>query len=586
MPLVRVLSWNIYHFSTNRAGAALAGANAHRCNIILDEVHPAGAPPNYDLFIVIEVTVNKPTAYANVGNLAVAGATGGMNATQQLKAQLQARAAAGGGGGGTWEVVPPVFQTVRKFAEAISIFFHSPTLVLTGPLQDVTILAGSPWRTPATLHGAGGTWKGQARFWTGGVGPEKVFDQNPQRRPYMVNFTAGGVAFSVVSHHSPSPKGPANVRAQQGTAALAEIEEITTLRANPVIITGDFNCCTANPCPNNGCFAGDQNAQDELTGPGGAAYQHTKDALIVMHKAIEATNAAETAAFEHAQAVAATAVANAAGAALAANNARNATIAAGQRTTEAIVAHGRVTAVPVGAAGAGAAASAPPALTGAHVADALAYKNLALAARNQLLLMSGFYNAATTAFLQNYSQAIASAAAAIDTPGVAGAHAVNAGNFANLAVGAVAGVPVPSAAAAAAGVMGGGNAIALAQAGGAINGAAGVTLAKNARDAIRTVASQIYTSHVYMALSSLKGAAARPLSYKNHAFDHVLTIGAVEVTNAEVRDLVPATITAYHAVAYAPGMALNSFRAGFKYIAIWGKRGVSDHLPVRAHVTI
>jgi hypothetical protein len=601
MPLIRVLSWNIYHFSTSRAGGALAApATAHRCNIILDEVHPNGAARNYDLFIIIETQTDKPAGYVNVGALANSGPTGGMMATQQLLAQLQARqlAFAPLGGAGDWAVVPPVYLTALTYTEAISVFFHTGVLTLTGPLTDLAIVAPSPWHTPATQNVAGGTFKGQARFYDGAVLPTEIlFDVNNQRRPYRVTFTAGGTAFSIVSHHSPKPSAAGgNATAQQGTSNLANIREITTLRANPVIITGDFNCCTMNPCPNAGCYGNDLTAQDTLTGPGGASYAFTSDALIVMAKAIAATTAAEAAFTHHANA--ALAAANAAVARAEAVNARNEAITAGTRANEAIAAHTRVVGAlhatvvngtPPAVAAAGAAAvSALGQLPATYIAEALAYRALAINARDAVVTMSNHYNAATTTFLQNYANAIAHAVSAIDNPGASGGHAVNTGNAANAAVGAINGIPVPSAAVAVAAVTGFGNAIPLALAGGAVNGAPGVALARNARDAVLRVANQIYASHIFRELSSLKAAAARPTGidgYRNHAFDHILTIGAVEVTGARVVDLIPPVMNQYH-VAFLVGMNLGTFQAGYKYYSIWGQKGVSDHLPVRADVTI
>jgi hypothetical protein len=210
--------------------------------------------------------------------------------------------------------------------------------------------------------------------------------------------------------------------------------------------------------------------------------------------------------------------------------------------------------------------------------------------------MSDHYNANTTTFLENYADAVHHCANAIDNPAGSAADAVLTGLSAQAAMDDINGVSVPSAAgvlgitpvpnataliAAATGIAG---PVTLAQAAVA-NGAVDVALARAARDAIHPIAQSLYISHIQQDLSSLKGSAATPALYRNHAFDHLLTIGANRVTNAHVVDLVPAVVTAYHAP-YGVGMWGPTFKAGFKYIAIWGRKGISDHLPVRADVDL
>jgi hypothetical protein len=93
-----------------------------------------------------------------------------------------------------------------------------------------------------------------------------------------------------------------------------------------------------------------------------------------------------------------------------------------------------------------------------------------------------------------------------------------------------------------------------------------------------------YTNQIAGSRSSLKTVNASTAGdYKKHAYDHVLTIGAVAVANARVVDL-PA-----QAPGFGPGMNTNSFRKIFRRIrATGGKKpkGVSDHLPVRIDVTL
>lgn len=611
MPVVRVLSWNIYHFSTSRSGAAPI-AQAHRHNIILDEVHPAAAPRRYDLFVIIETQTAKPAAYANVGNLATSGPTGGIPATQQLLAALQARQAAvvgGAGGAGNWEAVLPTFLTAKTQTEAISVFYHTACLTLTGPLNDPAVGPGSPWHTPATAFPGGSTRKGQTRFYNPPLN-EILFPVNPQRRPYMVDFTVAGavpVPFSLVAHHSPPPSNAANNSvAQRGTLQLAQIQEITVARNpvnRPVIIVGDFNCCTVPGCP-NGCSVHDAHAQSLLTGNGAVNYAHSQHALKVIQEAIHTTTHAEAAA-AHSSAAAAN-PANVAAVTLAATNASNAAIAARDALARARQAHTLV----VGAANilvnnaiaaeaniTAALLPPPGAAPALFVASAANFALLATAARNVALAMNDHYNAGTTVFLQNYSSAVRHCANAIDNPAGSAVHAVATGNAALAAMNdinaasvpnapgnALVPVPVPNAGPLIAAATAPGGPVTLAQAA-AANGPGDVTLAKNARDSIVPVAQALFVSHIHESRSSLKGSAALPANYRNHAFDHILTLGANRVENAEVVDLVPAVISAYHML-FNAAMPAASFKAGFKYIAIWGKKGISDHLPIRADVDV
>lgn len=93
-----------------------------------------------------------------------------------------------------------------------------------------------------------------------------------------------------------------------------------------------------------------------------------------------------------------------------------------------------------------------------------------------------------------------------------------------------------------------------------------------------------FTSHVNTG-SSLKGAnAATATSYTNHAFDYLLTAdgGGVTpvVTNAKILGLGDLT------TGFVTTLKKNKFRPIFKRIRVTKGKGVSDHLPVSATITL
>ncbi|MBZ4417708.1 hypothetical protein [Myxococcus sp. RHSTA-1-4] len=140
----------------------------------------------------------------------------------------------------------------------------------------------------------GSAYVGQCTFQTAG-GAQIHFPQAYQRRPYLCRFrdlTVPGPnnTFLLLAAHSPAPNyqspaqaamvgnTPNNLDAQNGTARLGQIREITTLRgAEPALIVGDFNCCAMPAgqlaqCTNNG--PGHANDRAVLTGFGGGFTSH------------------------------------------------------------------------------------------------------------------------------------------------------------------------------------------------------------------------------------------------------------------------------------------------------------------------
>jgi len=157
----------------------------------------------------------------------------------------------------------------------------------------VNVAAGTPRHL--AVH-PGSAYVGQCTFQLA-TGTFIKFPQGYQRRPYLARFrdlTAAGPnnTFLLLTAHSPAPnyqtvkmaaqagKGSAHNRdAQDGTARLATIREITALRAatEPALIVGDFNCCTIpagqlGQCSNNG--PGHANDRAVLTGFGGGFTSH------------------------------------------------------------------------------------------------------------------------------------------------------------------------------------------------------------------------------------------------------------------------------------------------------------------------
>lgn len=94
------------------------------------------------------------------------------------------------------------------------------------------------------------------------IGTALNFPQANQRRPYLVRMRDKNPAgpndeFLLAVVHSPSPdRKPTvmNAPAQNGTTNVGSIREITTLRGGvPVVIAGDYNCCSLPDLTVPGC---------------------------------------------------------------------------------------------------------------------------------------------------------------------------------------------------------------------------------------------------------------------------------------------------------------------------------------------
>jgi sugar lactone lactonase YvrE len=181
------------------------------------------------------------------------------------------------------------------------------------------VAAGTPGHL--AVH-PGSAWVGQCTFQTA-MGAQIHFPQAYQRRPYLARFRDLTVAgpnntFLLLAAHSPPPnyqtakkaaqsgKGSANnLDAQRGTARMATIREVTTLRAatEPALIIGDFNCCVMTgvqlaQCSNNG--PGHANDSAVVMGFGGGFATHITTRTSLKQPGVNATYAAHTShAYDH-----------------------------------------------------------------------------------------------------------------------------------------------------------------------------------------------------------------------------------------------------------------------------------------------
>jgi hypothetical protein len=152
------------------------------------------------------------------------------------------------------------------------------------------------------------------------------------------------------------------------------------------------------------------------------------------------------------------------------------------------------------------------------------------------------------------------------------------GTAATLAAGVCAGVPGANNGAVAAA-----NAAAAAIATVGHNAGTSAALAATARNAIEALLGFLFTTHLFRERTSLKDVGCFPnvdiannqLGYKNHAYDHILTLGVAKAREARAIDLVAATIPGYS------GMDRTWFKPRFKVVA-----GTSDHLPVSIFVEV
>lgn len=569
---VRILMWNLRFFSESTIKEQNRGTK------IVNWVQPAGAAPNYDIFIVIEPNkFSKPT---NVGQ-SVQGAS--IKGLQILFYALHHRDNA-------WRAVPPRVLTCSNNKEIHGIFYYSTNVGFRGPetmavpvpaalagglapvLQQLGLAAlpaVAPWGAVANSQ------VGRVRH-SPDVNPatgvnEITFPNAGQRRAYMCRFrdAANNNEFDIYSHHAaPDSDHPANVN---GILNFADIHEVGAGRARPVLITGDFNCCNMDdPCPNlpSSHHASEISAQWQLIGRGAERHLHRANTVEIISKASEVSGLAETvttAAAGHAVALAGALTAPA-----------NAAIAAANTMA------GALGPVP-GATLAGlatAAATAVGQLATANAGNAAARANAVRDAVIAMALDVGA-NYRAPAYLRHWSVAVGQTRTAIDQA---------AGSAAQLAAVTQTGAAVASACVDLyPGLRPAEHATATTAAGQASGATAATpnlaTLAKAARNALGTLVRSQYQSHILQSLSSLKTSnTARPTDYRNHAFDHIVTAGFAQTVNASVVDVISGD-AGFAAAAAAP---TNTFQAFYRRLYKGpgsGNHGISDHMPVQITVT-
>jgi hypothetical protein len=580
MANVRILMWNIRFFAESVIKDQTRGTK------IVNRVQPAGAAPNFDIFIIIEP--NKFTKPLNVGQTVVGSSIKGL---QQVFYALHHRDNA-------WRAVPPRALTCSTNREVHGVFYYSTNVTLVGPDQMV-VAPPAALAALGALLGVGGI--GMANFPAGvhawgaaGMGVmtnvgrvrhspdanppaannEVTFPNTGQRRPYMCRFRTTGVnprEFDIYSHHA-APDGdyPAN---SNGILAFADVHEIGGGRTRPVLITGDFNCCNmSDPCPNkpSSHHGAERRAQWQLIGQQAHLHDYRSDTLLALRAAAAATDLAELAVaapapgnvpLAQALAPAVTAAANAATA-----------------VANALGAPANANLLLLAAAANGAAANLAGANGGNAAMLAVTARNAAIAVADDL---AANYDAPD--HLDQTATAVRQTAVAIDQAAVpaTAALAVNAvGAAVTAACNDLYGPLVPVAH------------LAATNAANVASGATGVTpglvaLARAGRDPLLAVVEGQYVTQIKQSLSSLKtDATARPADYRNHAFDHIVTKGFDAEANQDVVDVI-AGDAGYGAAAAAP--YLPTFQAFYRRLYKGpgsGQNGISDHMPVQITITL
>lgn len=110
----------------------------------------------------------------------------------------------------------------------------------------------------------------------------------------------------------------------------------------------------------------------------------------------------------------------------------------------------------------------------------------------------------------------------------------------------------------------------------------------DAQDGLRNAVGHNYATHIQLTRTSMSPVnSATTARYTVHAFDHILTIGFTTVAHAEMLDLVDDVKTAWQGANVGVNLTPKKFRDEiYKEIYRSGGGGISDHLPVKAELTI
>lgn len=591
---IDIIIWNIRFFSLSHY---TVNGNATR---LVDAVHPIGGRL-CDIFIIIEPKIAANQAVANVGQVMTGGS--GVKALQSLFYALHNR-------DGNWRLVPPRAMTTASTKEMVAYYYHAGAVALVGldnapayaapvvlpavnnALTEHGLVAvpghsawaaspvGPPLPIPATL--------GRIRFSPNANpvanGNEVVFPTAGQRRPYMARFRdlVSANEFNIVAHHAaPDSDHPDNVN---GIDRMSRIREITSHRTAPSMIVGDYNCCTM---PNAGTHANhhgnERTALQPLVGQNGHRYKYPLEAIRILRAAADATDQFQlvVAAGNN---VGAFALVNAI--AVPVNNAAVAAALIVTREAQAIPppldALATTAANDATAAGLVVYSNNPLTLVG----EAIAARALARNALDAVLALVAHLEVtyAPSPFILNAAIATRRTAEAYDEEPISKVNAVTATRAVGAAVrnacAAVNMVTPTFATRTTAGPL----------ATTAVNvtnmtaSCAGAAVA--ARDAVLAIEPALFKTHLINKLSSLQldtGATPGPpaANYCAHAFDHIVTVGFIDVKDADVVDLIAANTVGV--------VNTNAFRAIFRRYHKpnhVGQQGLSDHLPVKVTVTL
>lgn len=203
MPVVRLVSWNIFNFSAGLSGVLSRSDSTER---MLEVVHPKAGPPACDIFVIIEPVTKKQ----KVGDPAVGGGPTGGTA---ILGMLQTRP----NGGPAWDMVAPLCIYSSTKGETVLVFYRTWLAPINSGVLS-TNAAGTPtWSIMGTRESC----------------------------PFRVRFsdTNSPLQFELIAQHAPSPTyGSLNNRkANVGVAAVGTHAAVTG-NLN-VVYLGDLNIC-------------------------------------------------------------------------------------------------------------------------------------------------------------------------------------------------------------------------------------------------------------------------------------------------------------------------------------------------------
>ncbi|MCP4262040.1 MAG: hypothetical protein GY774_31755 [Planctomycetes bacterium] len=299
----RILYWNIENFAINKInnpsirkrqrGSDMSEQDAsHDRRNFIGHILAENLP---DIFVVVEVEAGAvPVGPVLNGQLVRnSGEQGCMELLNTIRAW--ATAAIPPFAGTSWSLVPPLISGAAGRAEGIAVFYRDDRLYFVGPYYwpagappvpsngpSVDRAAGAngpyplPWgsnlapandclparaipvASPINAGQPENQLAGQTMFFTPAIpaimaAPTPIrFPAPDNKNPFLTSFyeiAAPNRLINLLSYHASPNKHPAfPTQAQDGTAALAQIQEMTVgLGANVGVIVGDFNVSLFSP---------------------------------------------------------------------------------------------------------------------------------------------------------------------------------------------------------------------------------------------------------------------------------------------------------------------------------------------------